>query len=65
MNKENKSESNINEEMSVLNELAPKQSIQDAFKKFQKEKFYQLKLNRFLKNVKVDRSTPEFKQQLR
>jgi hypothetical protein len=40
-------------------------SIQDAFKRFQKEKFYQLKLNKYLKNVQVDRKSPEFKQQLR
>jgi hypothetical protein len=56
---------NQNKEDEVLSELAPKVSIQDAFKKFQKEKFYQLKLNKFLKNVKVDRTSPEFKQQLR
>lgn len=64
-NKENKVQENKIEDTKVLDELAPKVSIQDAFKKFQKEKFYQLKLNKFLKNVKVDRTSPEFKQQLR
>lgn len=48
-----------------LADLAPKVSIQDAFKKFQKEKFYQLKLNKYLKNVNKDRNSPEFKQTLR
>lgn len=41
-----------------LQDHAPKVSIQDAFKKFQKEKFYQLKLNKYLKNVNKDRKSP-------
>ena len=54
-----------NKENQELIDLAPKLSIQEAFKKFQKEKFYQLKLNKYLKNIQVDRTTPEFKNQLR
>lgn len=50
-----------NKENSLLEELKPKISIQDAFKKFQKEKFYQLKLNKYLQNIQVDRTLPEFK----
>lgn len=40
-----------NQHQELLQDLAPKVSIQDAFKKFQKEKFYQLKLNKYLKNI--------------
>lgn len=47
-----------NKENALLDELKPKISIQDAFKKFQKEKFYQLKLNKYLKNIQVDRTSP-------
>jgi hypothetical protein len=54
-----------NKENQILSEHAPRVSIQDAFKKFQKEKFYQLKLNKYLKNVQVDRKNSDFKQQLR
>ena len=54
-----------NKENSELIDHAPKVSIQEAFKKFQKEKFYQLKLNKYLKNVQVDRTSAEFKNQLR
>lgn len=49
-------------ENELLEELKPKISIQEAFKKFQKEKFYQLKLNKYLQNVQVDRTSPEFKK---
>jgi hypothetical protein len=44
---------------------SPKLSIQDAFKKFQKEKFYQLKLNKYLKQITVDRTSAQFKKELR
>jgi hypothetical protein len=44
-----------------LEEHTPKLSIQEAFKKFQKEKFYQLKLNKYLKKIEVDRKSPKFK----
>lgn len=47
---ENVNQKNKNKENSLL-EHQPKVSIQDAFKKFQKEKFYQLKLNKYLKNI--------------
>jgi len=57
---------NLNDkENHTLEDHAPKVSIQEAFKKFQKEKFYQLKLNKYLKNVQVDRTSQEFKNQLR
>lgn len=36
MNKENEVETNIEQENSSLDQLAPKVSIQDAFKRFQK-----------------------------
>lgn len=49
-------------ENQLLEELSPKISIQEAFKKFQKEKFYQLKLNKYLQAVQVDRTSPEFKK---
>jgi hypothetical protein len=52
-------------ENTELFDHAPKVSIQEAFKKFQKEKFYQLKLNKYLKNINVDRTSNEFKSQLR
>lgn len=53
---------NLNDkENHTLEDHAPKVSIQEAFKKFQKEKFYQLKLNKYLKNVQVDRTSQEFK----
>lgn len=58
-------EDNINKENALLIELQPKMSIQEAFKKFQKQKFYQLKLNKYLQNTKIDRSSLEFKAQLR
>ena len=51
-----------NNKENELMEHQPKVSIQEAFKKFQKEKFYQLKLNKYLKNVNKDRTTPSFKQ---
>jgi len=46
-----------NKENKQLLDHAPKGSIQEAFKKFQKEKFYQLKLNKYLKNIEVDRTS--------
>lgn len=63
-NKEN-GDGNQQEGLQELKTHAPRLSIQDAFKKFQKEKFYQLKLNKYLKNTQVDRQNPQFKQQLR
>jgi hypothetical protein len=51
-----------NKENELLEELKPKVSIQEAFRKFQKEKFYQLKLNKYLQNVQVDRTSQEFKK---
>lgn len=54
-----------NKENQLLEDLKPKMSIQEAFKKFQKEKFYQLKLNKYLQNITVDRTLPDFKQELR
>lgn len=49
-------------ENTSLAQHAPKGSIQDAFKKFQKEKFYQLKLNKYLQHIDTDRTTPQFKK---
>lgn len=46
-----------NKENKELLDQGPKVSIQEAFKKFQKEKFYQLKLNKYLKNMEVDRTS--------
>ncbi len=51
-------EQTTDKENHTLIEHAPKGSIQDAFKKFQKEKFYQLKLNKYLKHIDTDRTTP-------
>lgn len=50
-----------NNKENALIDHAPKISIQDAFKKFQKEKFYQLKLNKYLKNIQIDRKSNYFK----
>ena len=58
-------EINRNKENLTTELLQPTLSIQDAFKKFQKEKFYQLKLNKYLKNIQVDRTSHAFKQELR
>lgn len=49
-------------ENQLLEELSPKISIQEAFKKFQKEKFYQLKLNKYLQGQQIDRTSTEFKK---
>lgn len=54
-----------NKENEQLLDHGPKLSIQEAFKKFQKEKFYQLKLNKYLKTIQTDRTAPEFKNKLR
>lgn len=55
-------EASKDKENELLKELQPKVSIQEAFKKFQKEKFYQLKLNKYLQNVQVDRTSTQFKK---
>ena len=52
-----KTENEASNKENELLEHQPKVSIQEAFKKFQKEKFYQLKLNKYLKNVNKDRTS--------
>ena len=65
-NKENSCQDPESEELQKLKNLQPKHSIQDAFKKFQKHKFYQLKLNQYLKQSNnPDRASPQFKDNLR
>lgn len=62
IDKENNHNETEQNGLDELKKLEPRHSIQDAFKRFQKQKFYQLKLNQYLKQSNtVDRNSPEFK----